>query len=69
MKLIDQVRRLQTAVEDTAKSVNISGEPTLVQPERDRKTLLDLMFGDISQWMPSKEKMLEQQVGFYYLWK
>jgi protease IV len=69
MKLIDEVGDFEAVVKDTAKAVGISGEPTLVRPERDRKTLLDLMTGDISQWIPGREKMLEQQVGFYYLWK
>jgi len=69
MKLIDNVGDFEAAVKDTAKSVGISGEPTLVRPERDRKTLLDLMTGDLSQYLPSTEKMLEQHVGFYYLWK
>jgi protease-4 len=69
MKLIDQVGDFEAAVSDTAKSVGIKGEPTLVRPDRDRKTMLDLLTGDISQWIPGREKMLEQQVGFYYLWK
>ena len=69
MKLIDQVGDFESAVNDTAKSVGIRGEPTLVRPDRDRKTMLDLLTGDISQWIPGREKMLEQQVGFYYLWK
>ena len=69
MKLIDQVADFETAVDETAKSVGISGEPTLVRPERDRRTLLDLLLGDLSQYLPGREKMLEQQVSFYYLWK
>src|SRR5208282_1066250 len=69
MKLIDNVGDFQSVVKDTAKSVGISGEPTLVHPEKDRKTLLDLMLGDVSQYLPNTEKMLEQHVGFYYLWK
>jgi protease IV len=69
MKLIDSVGDFETAVAETAKSVGISGEPVLVHPERERKTLLDLLLGDVSQYLPSREKMLEQQVGFYYLWK
>jgi len=69
MKLIDNVGDFQAAVDDTAKSVGISGEPTLVHPEKDHRTLLDLMTGDVSQYIPSKEKLMEQQVGFYYLWK
>jgi protease IV len=69
MKLIDQLGDFQSAVEDTAKSVGIRGEPVLVHPEKDRKTLADLLFGDISEWLPSREKLMEQHVGFYYMWK
>lgn len=69
MKLIDQVGDFQDAVNDTAKAVNISGEPVLVHPERERKTMFDLLFGDVSQWLPTREKLLEQHVGFYFLWK
>ncbi|MGA9511641.1 MAG: signal peptide peptidase SppA [Candidatus Sulfotelmatobacter sp.] len=69
MKLIDDVGDFQAVVKDTAKSVGISGEPTLVHPEKDRRTLLDLLLGDVSQYLPDATKMLEQHVGFYYLWK
>ncbi len=69
MKLIDQVGDFQDAVDDTAKAVHISGEPVLVHADKDRRTLLDLLFGDISPWLPTQEKLLQQHVGFYYLWK
>ena len=69
LHLIDQVADFQAAVEDTAKAVGIRGEPTLVHPERRRETLFDLVFGDLSQWLPTREKLLENQLGFYYLWK
>ena len=69
LHLIDQVADFQAAVEDTAKSVGIRGEPTLVHPERKRETLFDLLFGDLTQWLPTREKLLENQLGFYYLWK
>jgi protease IV len=69
LHLIDQVGDFQTAVDDTAKSVGIKGEPVLVHPEKERRTLADLLFGDISQWIPTREKLLENQMGFYYLWK
>src|SRR5271170_301384 len=69
MKLIDNVGDFEAVVKDTAKSVNISGEPTLVHPEKERRTMLDLLTGDVSQYLPNTEKMLEQHVGFYYLWK
>ena len=67
--LIDQIGDFQNAVDDTAKAVGIKGEPVLVRPDKDRKTLADLLFGDISQWLPTREKLLDQQMGFYYLWK
>ncbi len=69
MHLIDQIGDFQAAVDDTAKSVGIKGEPVLVHPELERKNVLDLLFGDVSQWLPTKEKLMENQMGFYYLWK
>jgi protease-4 len=69
MKMIDQVSDFEGAVKDTAKAVGIRGEPTLVRPEKDRRTLLDVLFGDVSEWIPSREKLLEEHLGFYYLWK
>src|SRR5439155_521882 len=56
MKLIDQVADFQAAVDDTAKAVGIKGEPVLVHPERDRKTVLDVLFGDVSEWLPTRER-------------
>jgi protease IV len=69
MKLVDQIADFEEAVKDTAKSVGISGEPNLVRPPKDKRTGLDLLFGDVSDYLPSREKLLEQEVGFYYLWK
>ena len=56
MKLVDQLADFQSAVDDTAKSVGIKGEPVLVRPEKDRKTLSDLLFGDVSEWIPDARK-------------
>ena len=70
LKLVDQLADFEGAVKDTARSVNISGEPSLVWPPRERRPgLMDFLFGDVSEYLPSREKLLEQQVGFYYLWK
>jgi len=69
LKLIDQMGDFEAAVADTAKAVGIKGEPTLVRPEKGRRTVLDLLLGDVSEWLPGREKMLEQHVGFYYLWR
>jgi protease IV len=69
MKLIDEIGDFQKCVKDTAKEVGISGEPVLVKPEKEKRTLLDLLFGDVSDVVPTKAKMMENNVGFYYLWK
>ena len=69
LKLIDEFGDFQAAAEDTAKSVGIQGEPTLVHPEKQRRTMLDLLFGDVSEYLPDKAKLLQSNVGFYYLWK
>ena len=69
LKLVDELTDFEGAVKDTARAVNISGEPSLVWPPKNRRSGLDLLFGDVSDYLPSREKLLEQQVGFYYLWK
>jgi protease-4 len=69
LKLVDEIGDYHAAIEDTAKTVGITGEPMIVHPEPERRTLLDVLFGDISQLLPSKARLLETHVGFYYLWK
>lgn len=69
LKLVDKLADFQGAVEDTAKDVGIKGEPTLVRPQKERRTLLDVLFSDVSELIPTKAKLMETNVGFYYLWK
>ena len=69
LKLIDKQGDFDTAVHETAKEVGISGEPTLVRPVKEKRTLADILFGDISDLLPDKAKMMQEHVGFYYLWK
>src|SRR5271156_614156 len=69
MKMVDQIADFEGAVKDTAQSVNITGEPMLVWPPKEKRSGLDLLFGDVSDYLPTREKLLEQQIGFYYLWK
>ncbi len=69
LKVIDQVADFRAAVRDTAKAVGISGDPVLVHPTKPKRTLADLLFGDASEFVPDKAKLLETHVGFYYLWK
>jgi protease-4 len=49
--------------------VGIKGEPSLVRPAKDRHSLLDLVFGDASEWLPDRAKLLQKNPGFYFLWK
>ncbi len=69
LKLVDQIADFDAVVKDTAKAVGIKGEPALVRPEKERRTLLDLLFGDASELIPEPSKLLQKQPGFYYLWK
>jgi protease-4 len=69
MKLVDEIGDFETAVEQTAKSVGIKGEPTLVRAEREKRSLTDLLFGDASEVWPSPSKLIQSNPGFYYLWK
>jgi protease-4 len=69
MKLIDATGDFETVVADTAKSVGISGEPTLVRPEKEKHSLLDLLMGDTGELWPSPGKLMQTNPGFYYLWK
>jgi protease IV len=69
LKLVDQIGDFQEAVKDTAKAVGIKGEPTLVKPEKQRYSLLDLIFGDASEALPNPSKLMHPNIGFYYLWR
>jgi len=69
LKLVDQIGDFEAAVKDTAKAVGIKGEPSLVRPAKERHSMMDLIFGDASAWLPSRAKLLERNPGFYFLWK
>jgi len=69
MKLVDEIGDFETVVDATAKSVGIKGEPTLVRVEKEKRNLMDLLFGDASELWPDTAKLLQNNPGFYYLWK
>jgi protease-4 len=69
LKLVDQIADFRGAVMDTAKAVGIKGEPALVRPDKDHRTALDLLFGDVSPWIPDRAQLLQRNPGFYFLWK
>ena len=37
-----------------------------MHPEKDRKALLDLLFGDVSEYLPTREKLMQTNIGFYF---
>ena len=69
LKLVDQIGDFQSAVDDTAKAVGIKGEPVLIRHDPERRTLLDVLFSDVSDLIPTRAKLMESHPGFYYLWK
>ena len=69
LKLVDRLAGFETAVDETAKAVGISGEPTLIRPEREKHTLLDILTGDVSPWVPDRARMMQRNPEFFFLWK
>jgi len=69
LKFIDKIGDFQTAVDEAVKLAGIKGEPVLVHPEKEKRTMLDLLFGDVSDLIPTQEKLMKTHAGFYYLWK
>ena len=69
LKLIDSLGDFEVAVKETAKSVGIKGEPSIVRQEKEKKTLLDLVMGDVSYYLPDRAKLIQKNPGFYYLWR
>lgn len=67
--LIDRQGGLREALMDTAKSVGISGEPTVVRPLRQRRGLLSQLLAESDDLFPDPGKLLQQSPGFYFLWK
>ncbi|MEO6909599.1 MAG: signal peptide peptidase SppA [Edaphobacter sp.] len=67
--LIDKVGGFRTALIETARSVGISGEPSIVRPPKNKRGLLALMTGDADNLFPNPSQLLNQAPGFYFLWK
>lgn len=67
--LIDKIGGFRVALMDTAKSVGISGEPSIVRPTTGKKGLLALLNGDADDLFPNPSKLLDHAPGFYFIWK
>ena len=69
MKLVDEIGDFRAAIDDTAKAVGIKGEPNVVRARKEKRSLLDLLFGDANDLLPDPAKVMEKHPGFYFLWK
>ncbi len=67
--LIDKEGGLRVALMDTAKDAGITGEPTVVHPEKKETSLLTSLLSGGSDLFPNPSKLLEHAPGFYFLWK
>lgn len=67
--LIDKVGGFRTALIDTARSVGISGEPSIVRPPKAKRGLLALLTGDTDDLFTNPSQLLNRAPGFYFMWK
>lgn len=67
--LIDAQGGFRMALMDTARTVGIKGEPTVVRPAKQRQGLMSLLDGDASGLFANPTQMLDRSPGFYFLWK
>jgi protease IV len=67
--LIDQIGGYRSALIDTARSVGINGEPSIVKPAKDKKSLLSALTSDSDELFPNPSQLLNRSPGFYFMWK
>jgi protease IV len=67
--LIDHVGGFRVALMDTAKAVGISGEPTIVRPNTQKKGLIAMLTSDGEDLFPNPSQLLNHAPGFYFMWK
>jgi len=67
--LIDKVGGFRNALIDTARSVGISGEPSIVRPPKNKRSVLALLSGDADDLFPNPSQLLNRAPGFYFMWK
>lgn len=66
--LVDRLGGLEEAIEGAAKLAGIKGEPHVIHPTRERRTLLDYLFGDVREIL-SESGLMDSHVRFQYLWR
>ncbi len=66
--LVDRLGNLPDAIREAAKLAGIKGEPKVVRPSRERRSLLDWLIGDKLP-LPPVVRNSEAPVQFQYLWR
>ncbi|WP_252263825.1 signal peptide peptidase SppA [Paracidobacterium acidisoli] len=69
LHLIDKEGGFRDALLDTAKSVGITGEPSVVRPMVRHRSLLDILTNNADDLFPNPSQLLEKNPGFYFLWR
>jgi protease-4 len=67
--LIDKIGGFRTALIDTARQVGISGEPSIVRPQKNKRGLLAILSDDGEDLFPNPSQLLNHAPGFYFMWK
>jgi len=67
--LVDELGTLQDAVAGTARLVGIKGEPRLLEPPEERRSLLDLLLGSSRLSLPLPQEPSGSSIRFQYLWR
>jgi protease-4 len=68
LHLIDKEGGFRDALLETAKSVGISGEPSVVKPLIRHRTIWDVL-SDPDDLFHNPGKVFERHAGFYFLWR
>lgn len=74
MGMIDGVADLQQVIRDAARAAGIKGEPTVVTPPGERRTLLETLLDNVTSVLPpaARESLAtpyEGRIKFQYLWR
>jgi protease-4 len=67
--LIDKVGGYRVALMETAKTVGISGEPSVVRPMKMKRGLFSILTDDGDDLFPNPSQLLNHAPGFYFMWK
>jgi protease-4 len=69
LHLIDKEGGFRDALLATAKSVGISGEPSVVKPAVHHASLWDLLTSNADDLLRNPGRLVERHAGFYFLWR